>query len=227
MAVSLAAAGILAAAARPGTGEHMKLINKEGRERVSAAIETVERKTSGEIVAVVAAESSSYLHIPFMYAALIALIVPWPFIHYTWMSVHWIWALQLLAFAVLVTVMMSRNIRYRLVPSSTKQLAAHRRAVEQFLTQNLHTTEGRTGVLIFVSVAERYAEILADSGIHKKVPKEDWVAIVNTLTDRIGDGQAADGFVTAVEAVGERLAKHFPAGSADPSKLPNHLIVLE
>jgi putative membrane protein len=205
----------------------MKLISKDGCDRVSAAIAAAERTTSGEIVAVVAAESSSYLHIPFMIAALAALVVPWPFIHFTWMTVHWIWALQLVTFGVLVTVLLTRRIRYALVPSSTKRLAAHRRAVEQFLTQNLHTTEGRTGVLIFVSVAERYAEILADSGIHKKVPKQEWDSIVNTLTDHIGDGRAADGFVAAVEAVGERLARHFPVGSADPSKLPNHMIVLE
>jgi putative membrane protein len=205
----------------------MKLINKDGQLRVSAAIEAAERKTSGEIVAVVAAESSRYLYIPFMYAALVALFVPWPFIHFTWMTVHWIWALQLLTFAVLVTILMIGRIRYVLVPSATKRLAAHRRAIEQFLTQNLHTTEGRTGVLIFVSVAERYAEILADSGIHKKVPKAEWEAIINALTARIGEGRAADGFVTAVEAVGERLTQHFPAGSADLTKLPNHLIVLE
>jgi putative membrane protein len=205
----------------------MKLISKDGQERVSAAIEAAERKTSGEIVAVVAAESSRYLYIPFMYAALAALVVPWPFIHFTWMTVHWIWGLQLLTFAVLLTVLMMGRIRYALVPTSTKRLAAHRRAVEQFLTQNLHTTEGRTGVLIFVSVAERYAEILADSGIHRKVPKAEWEGIVNALTDQIGAGRAADGFVAAVEAVGERLTQHFPAGSADLSKLPNHMIVLE
>ena len=56
-----------------------------------------------------------------------------------------------------------------LIPRSMQRTRAHRRAVEQFLVQNLHTTEGRTGVLIFVSVAERYAEILADHGIHAKV----------------------------------------------------------
>jgi putative membrane protein len=133
----------------------------------------------------------------------------------------------MVVFAALLAVLFYRPIRFALVPKATKQLRAHRRAVEQFLTQNLHTTEGRTGVLLFVSVAERYAEILADTGIHKKVPDAEWQGIVDILTKAIGEGRAADGFVAAVEAIGARLAQHFPPGSADATRLPNHLIVLE
>jgi putative membrane protein len=205
----------------------MALISDDERQRIAQAIQAAEHKTSGEIVTVIAADSSAYMHVPFMWAALAALLFPWPFIHFTWMPVHTIWALQLVVFAVLVAVLFPRPIRFALVPRSMKRERAHRRAVEQFLSQNLHTTEGRTGVLIFVSVAERYAEILADSGIHAKVPEADWKDIVDRLTDLIGDGRSADGFVAAVDAVGARLAAHFPPGTIDPSRLPNHLIVLE
>ena len=205
----------------------MALVDSDGQNRIAAAIAAAEHKTSGEIVAVVAADSSSYLHVPFMWAALIALAVPWPFIHFTWMTVQSIWLLQLLVFVVLLAITIYRPIRFALVPPSTKRLRAHRRAVEQFLAQNMHTTEGRTGVLVFVSVAERYAEILADSGIHKKVREAEWQGIVDALTAAIGEGRAADGFVAAIDAIGAKLAQHFPPGSADPSRLPNHLIVLE
>ncbi len=205
----------------------MALINSDSQKRIAAAIATVEQKTSGEIVAVVAADSSAYLHVPFMWAALIALLVPWPLIHFTWMTMQTVWLLQLFVFAVLLATMMYRPIRFALVPGSIKRLRAHRRAVEQFLVQNLHTTEGRTGVLLFVSVGERYAEILADAGIHKKVTSAEWQGIVDQLTKAIGDGRSADGFVDAINAIGAKLAQHFPPGSADPPRLPNHLIVLE
>lgn len=205
----------------------MALVDEQGQQRIAEAISNAENKTSGEIVAVVAADSSTYLHVPFMWAALVALLVPWPFIHFTWMTVQNIWLLQLAVFLALLVILFYRPLRYALVPGPTKRLRAHRRAVEQFLTQNLHTTDGRTGVLVFVSVAERYAEVLADSGIHQKVPEGEWQDIVDTLTAAIGDGRAADGFVAAVEAIGERLARHFPPGSADRTRLPNHLIVLE
>jgi putative membrane protein len=205
----------------------MALVDEQGRQRVADAISKAESRTSGEIVAVVAADSSTYMHIPFMWAALVALLVPWPFIHFTWMTVQNIWLLQLAVFAIMLAILMYRPLRFALVPASTKRVRAHRRAVEQFLTQNLHTTEGRTGVLLFVSVAERYVEVLADAGIHKKVPQEDWQVIVDSLTTAIGRGHAADGFIAAVDAIGTRLAQHFPPGSATNARLPNHLIVLD
>ena len=98
--------------------------------------------------------------------------------------------------------------------------------MEQFLAQNLHTTVGRTGVLIFVSVGERFAEILADAAIHAKVPESAWRSIVGDLTDAIGRGSAGDGFIQAIEAVGALLAQHFPPGSRTAHGLTNHLIVL-
>ncbi len=194
--------------------------------RIAEAITSVERKTSAEIVAVVAADSGSYLHVPFLWAALAALIVPWPLIYFTWWPVQWIYVVQLAVFAALVLALFPRSIRLRLVPRSVRHDRAHRRAVEQFLVQNLTTTKGRTGVLIFVSIAERYAEIIPDIGIAKKVDAGAWQGIVDKLTGDIGEGRPTEGFVTAIESVGAHLVKHFPPGSHDPKQLPNHLIVL-
>lgn len=195
--------------------------------RITAAIVQAERGTSGEIVAVIAAESDSYLYAPFMWASLIALLVPWPLVYFTWLPVQWIYLAQLLAFVLLLLAMLPMSIRMWLVPRSVQRLRAHRRAVEQFLVQNLHTTTGRTGVLIFVSVAERYAEVLADTGIDAKVPPGTWQAIVDELTAHIGEGRAADGFVAAISKAGAHLSRHFPPGATDPNELPNHLIVLD
>lgn len=194
--------------------------------RIAETIASVETKTSGEIVAVVTAESSTYLYAPFLWAALIALLVPWPFIYFTWKTVQWIYAVQLLSFVFLLMVFLPRPVRHRLVPRSVKRARAHRRAIEQFIAQDLHTTTGRTGIMIFVSVAERYAEILADTGIEAKVPAGTWQSIVDDLTARIGNGEPAEGFVRAITACGGHLAQHFPPGSRDPNELPDHLIVI-
>ena len=194
--------------------------------RIGKAIQSAEKKTSGEIVAVVASDSDSYLWAPILAAALLALAVEAPLIIFTWITIQWIYVIQILTFAILALLLSRPPLRYWLVPSSVKRERAHRRAVEQFLAQNLHTTSGRTGVLIFVSVAERYAEILADSGIHKKVAPEDWQQIVSQLTAAISDGHTGDGFVEAINRCGTLLAKHFPPGSHDPNGLPDHLIVL-
>ncbi len=201
-------------------------MSAEDEKRVGAAIQAAERKTSGEIVAVVAADSDSYLWAPILVAALLALAVEAPLIVFTWMTIQWIYVIQVLTFVGLALLLSRPPLRYMLVPPSVKRERAHRRAVEQFLAQNLHTTSGRTGVLIFVSVAERYAEILADSGIHTKVKAAEWQEIVTLLTSAIGDDRTGDGFVAAIERCGTILAKHFPPGTHDPNALPDHLIVL-
>ena len=203
----------------------MTLVSDADRRRIGDAITQAERTTSGEIVAMIAPESSSYLHVPFLWAALVALAVPWPFVFWTWWPIQHIYVLQLAVFALLVVVLMPRTMRLALVPRSVKHARAHRRAVEHFLAQNLHTSVGRTGVLIFVSVAERFAEVLADAAIHERVPQAVWRSAVDDLTDALGRGDAAEGFVRAIAAVGEQLARHFPP-DARPHTLTNHLIVL-
>ncbi len=195
--------------------------------RIADAISAAERTTSGEIVAVIAAESDSYLYAPFLWASIIALLVPWPFIYFTWWPVQWIYALQLLVFLSLLALMLPQAVRLFLVPKRVQRMRAHRRAVEQFLVQNLHTTSGRTGVLIFVSVAERHVEVLADIGIDAKVPPGTWRDVVDDLTAQFAAGRGADGLVSAITTAGQHLTTHFPPGEHDPNALPNHLIVLD
>lgn len=204
----------------------MSMLTQTEAARISSAISTAERKTSGEIVAVVATSSDTYLYVPFLWAGLIALLVPWPLIHFTWMKVQIIYLLQLLTFLVLLAALWPKRIRTALIPKSVRIAHAHRRATEQFLVQNLHTTASRTGVLIFVSVAERHAEVLADTAIDQRVAPGTWQGIVDDLTRDIADGRAADGFVAAIERCGHHLAEHFPPRPHDPNELPDHLIVL-
>lgn len=209
-----------------GSTEAMMFFSDSDKARIAEAIAQVERQTSAEIVAVVAAESGTYQYVPYMWAALAALVVPWPLIYFTWWPVQWIFVVQLVVFTALVLALLPRGIRLALVPRAVKHERAHRRAIEQFLVQNLTTTKGRTGVLVFVSIAERYAEIIPDIGIADKVGEREWQATVDKLTSDIGEGRPADGFVTAIQSVGAHLIKHFPPGAHEPHQLPNHLIVL-
>ncbi len=204
----------------------MALFTQAEEQRIIEAITAAEKSTSGEIIAVVASDSANYLHVPFLYAGLAALLVPWPFIYFTWLSVQTIYVIQLATFLLLVILLLPRRTRVALVTPRLKRMCAHRRAVEQFLAQGLHTTEARTGVLIFVSVAERYAEIIADEGIHKRVPPETWPTIIERLTRGIGEGRAADAFVEAIASAGAELSRHFPPGALRRNELPNRLIVL-
>lgn len=202
------------------------LISKDDQERIAAAIATAEGTTSGEIVAVIAESSGSYFLASFLWASIAALAVPLPLIHWTWWPIQTIYITQIAVFIVLAALLTYRPLRLALTPRRTQHRLAHRRALEQFLAHNLHTTAGRTGVLIFVSVAERYAEIVADAEINRHVPMETWTKIVNDLAGHIGQNQPATGFLHAIQSVGKLLAAHFPPGKHDRDTLPNHLILL-
>ena len=204
----------------------MSFITAEDANRISVAITDAERKTSGEIVAVVAPQSSHYEYAPLMWAALLALVVPWSLIHFTWMKVQWIYLLQLLVFLALFALTWHPKVRMSLVPKSMLHTNVHRRAAEQFLAQDLYTTEGRTGVLLYVSIAEQRVEIIADSGIDARVAKGTWQRIVDYLTAEISAGRQVEGFIQAIERMGKHLAEHFPPGSINPNELPDHLIFL-
>ncbi|KAI95235.1 hypothetical protein T281_06510 [Rhodomicrobium udaipurense JA643] len=202
------------------------MISHAEKTAIEHAIAEEEARTSGEIVVVIARASSDYYYVPYMWAALVALVVPWPLIHWTWMPVQMIYIIQLGVFAALALLLHYPPLRYALVPGSVRRKRVHQRAAQQFVAQDIHTTAGHTGVLLFVSQAERRAEILVDAGIHEKVPDAEWKKIVDRLTDRIGRGEPAAGLEEAVHKIGEHLATHFPPDATKENLLPNHLVML-
>jgi putative membrane protein len=205
----------------------MNLFSAEERATIEAAITKAEHKTSGEIVVVAATASAGYFAYALMWAALLALLVPWPLIYLTQWPVEHIYLAQLAMFVLGAALIQWEDFRFAIVPKAVKRARAHQRAVEQFLSQSLHTTKGRTGVMIYVSFAEHYAEVIADEGIYRKVPQATWTELVDTLTAHLGRGERVTGFITAIESCGTVLAAHFPPGRVDHDELPNHLIVLD
>jgi putative membrane protein len=200
------------------------MISEADKARVVDAIRAAEASTSGEIFCVIAQQSSDYRLVPLAWAALLALAVPAPLIYLTLWPASAIYLVQLLVFLI-VTVGLSRpGIRFHLVPRRAKHDHAHAQAMRQFFAQGLHHTEQRTGVLIFASVAERYAEIVADAGINATVAPEVWDKAIAALIAGIKDGRPGEGFVAAVTQCGEVLAQHFPPGALNRDEVPNRLV---
>lgn len=204
----------------------MQLFTTEQKAAIAKAITSAEEKTSGEIVVVVANASDGYRSFSVFWAAILALFVPLPLIYATNWPIEYIYLAQLAVFLVCAFLFQWQPVRLALVPNSVKRARAHHEAVDQFLAQSLHTTKGRTGVLIFVSFAEHYAEVIADDGIYKKVSPKVWQDLIADLTGHLARDERTAGFIAAVEECGKILAKHFPPGTADKNELPNHLIVL-
>lgn len=199
-------------------------------DRIAAAIKAAEAETSGEIYCVLAHDSDGY----FFPAAFVlaAAILAVSFLAAVWLDWQWrpvaIWhfaAAQVLAFGgALAVVVAMPSLRLHLVPRGLLERRAHQNAAKQFLSRNIHRTTARTGVLIFVSVAERYAEIIADTGIDERVGPEAWTGIVDMLIEQARRDRLADGFVEAIGAVGLLLAEHFPVGPVDRNELDDHLV---
>jgi putative membrane protein len=201
-------------------------ISAEDHERISDAIRAAEAKTSGEIVCVLARTSSGATALPVLIAAVIALALPWLLVAFTAMTVQGILLLQIAAFFVLVVLLCLPGVRVALMSPQVRRVTAHRMAMEQFTVRGLGRKKDRSGILIFVSLAERYARIIADDGISMRVPQPQWQAAVDALVAHMRHGRIADGFVTAIDLCGRELAKHFPPTSGSHDELPDriHLI---
>jgi putative membrane protein len=202
------------------------MISDADKTRIAEAIRQAEAATSGEIFCVIARRSSDYRLVPLAWAALIALLAPLPLIYLTLWPASVIYIIQLVAFAAAAFGLSRPSIRFRLVPRRAKHDRAHAEALRQFLAHGLHRTEHRTGVLIFASTAERYAEIVADGTINARVTPQVWDDAIAALTDGIKHGHAGDGFVAAIAQCGAVLAAHFPPGVLQKNELPDKLVEL-
>ena len=190
------------------------------------AIGAAEARTAGEIVCVLATRASDYAAYPLAWASFLALLSPWPLVWSSNLSVVRILAIQLVVFAVAVLLLAVPAVRLRLVPRRVQRAEAHRCAMAQFTLRRMSHTPDRAGVLIFVSVAERYIRIIADDGIAAQVDASVWQSAVDALGAHLGAGRLAEGFVTAVERCGAVLADHVPPRPGARDALPNRIYVI-
>ena len=200
------------------------MITEADKARISDAIRSAEIRTAGELFCIIARHSSEYRLVPIAWASAIALFTPLPLIYLTTWSVPVIYLVQLVFFVIVALALSHPKLRFRVVPRRAKHDRAHAEAIRQFFAQGLQKTEHRTGVLIFVSTAERYAEIVADAGINEKVAPEIWDDAIAALVGAIKADSPADGFVAAIEQCGAVLAEHFPPGSLKRNELPDKLL---
>jgi len=215
------------------------------RTRVSKAVEAAEAGTSGEIVTIVADRSDDYEDIALVYTGLIALFVPvlfaaWPALpleivaRFTsgWGEAE-VRDLMLLAFASMALIsaltfaaLQWEPLRARLTPKATRRRRVRARAIELFKVAAESRTTGRTGILLYLSLSEHMAEIIADEAIYTKVPATEWGDTMIEMIAEVREGRIADGMIAAVAHVGRILSAHLPRAADDINELPDRLIEL-
>jgi putative membrane protein len=205
----------------------MSLLKQPEYGCVIDAIHAVERRTDAEVVTVLARRADNYYFIPSLWAAMIALLTPVVLIYMPfWLSAMDLLIAQWGVFVVLALVFRIPKVTMWLIPRWVKRFRAALLARDQFIANNLHHTAVGTGLLIFVSEAEHYAEILVDRGISQQVDNSQWQVIVDRLTVRIKAGQVCEGFIECIDSCGQVLEQCVPATS-QKNELPNHLVILD
>jgi uncharacterized membrane protein len=103
---------------------------------------------------------------------------------------------------------------------------ARSRAIELFGRLRIWDTEHNNGVLIYLLLADRRVEIIADRGINGKVGTADWAAICSQMQRAFAAGQFEAGAISGVVAISDLLARHYPDSGGRPNELPDEPVLL-
>ena len=223
----------------------MLRLSADDHVRVSAAIAAAEAKSDGEIIAITADQSDAYHDVGLHWAVLamvtvMALFAAMPRWLFWWHDQLQGWSADpterelltlvlffaLLKFLVVLFLLKWRPLRMFFTPGSTKTRRVRRRAIMLFKTGGERRTIGRTGILIYLSMAEHRAEIVADEAITKVTTPDTWGEAMTALLAEVKAGRPTDGIVAAVELIGDVLAEHFPKTGGDTNEIPDKLIEL-
>jgi putative membrane protein len=135
-------------------------------------------------------------------------------------------AAMVLKFSGMRLLMQWIPLRLFLTPGIVKSRRVRRRAIRYFKVGAERRTSGRTGILIYLSLIEHRAEIVADEAIHKLVPQERWGEAMAHLIAEVREGRIPEGMIAAIGDVGKILSEHFPRDGDDKNELPDRLIEL-
>lgn len=222
----------------------MAYLSNAEHAQVSTAVAAAEEATAGEIVTVLAERSDGYSDIQLAWAMLVATgaltamaLFPDFYLGLVdrilggWNNAWSPRGILSLAVAVVVlkfiatwAIQLWQPLKYLLIPGPVKKARVRDAAVRHFKVGAERRTHGRTGVLIYLSMRERRAEIVADEAIAGKVSAAVWGAAMADMLTHIRAGRIADGLVAGVTDVGAVLATHFPRHLDDVNELPDRLI---
>lgn len=223
-----------------------KTLSEADHRLVTDAVAAAERGTDGEIVTIVADRSDDYddvalwwvLGVVLTVLALAALLPGHVAALFHWAGGGWKETIEpgellpsLLAVVAIKAVAAWLLLRYRplrlaLTPRGVRTRRVRARAIQFFKVGAEYRTLGRVGILVYLSIAEHRAEIVADSAIVAKVPPERWGDAMAALIDHVRAGRPGEGMAAAVAQVGAVLAEHFPKSEDDVNELPDRLIEL-
>ncbi|HZE95410.1 MAG TPA: hypothetical protein VE981_00125 [Planctomycetota bacterium] len=220
-----------------------QLFTAEDRKAISAAVAEAEKKTSAEIVPVVATTSDRYERaedLIGLFTAMTAVAATWTQFQRLkppsgWdgdpeLVLHLPIVLAIFAAGWALGMLLAKSVPWvkrlaipRKVMIARVLIAAH----HSFDSLHVRSTSGATGVVIYVSLFERRVCVWADQAVSAKIPESEWKDATGILVRSLGAGTPRDGFVEAIRKLGDVLARHFPVQPKDVNELSNELRILD
>ncbi|MDP8202418.1 MAG: TPM domain-containing protein [Candidatus Tenebribacter burtonii] len=220
----------------------MKL-RKDDMKKIGSAVKKAESKTSGEIATAMIKESYNYAIYELIFAVIIGFLYFVIIMFFTGSIEQWLqekfwdysvnYLIMFYGFSTFIVITLFyfigniSSIDRLIVPKKIRQQKIQERSIRYFMESGVYNTKDRTGILIFISIMEHRVELLADSGINEKIPKEKWQNIVDNILAGIKQKQIAKHLIESIDECGNLLAEHFPIKDDDKNELTDDIEILE
>jgi len=219
-------------------------LDDAGRRLIADAVTAAEANTSGEIVTILTDRSDGYMDVAFAWSVgvaftALAVVAAMPQFYLNMLEdAFGLWShrwtereiltlalgIGVLKFIGMMLLQLWQPLKFWLIPGRIKSHRVRDRAVSYFRVGTEARTQGRTGILIYLSMREHRADIVADAAIARIVPAEAWGDAMAVLLADVGQGRIAEGMAAAVGEVGKLLSPNFPRADDDENELPDRLI---
>lgn len=195
----------------------MKKISEQFKQDVNSLVAEIEAKTTGEIVPVVLERSDSYPSAHFRWAVILSIIFP-VCLYFAPIPLHdpiWFLAAQAIGVALGLLIAFSSKAKRLMLTRGQLNEEVHQRALQAFYEHGVGNTKDRDGVLIFISLLEHRALILADIGIAAKVANDQWDAILKEGLINLKRNNLNEALLGLIRGTGDKLTQHFPRNTQE------------
>ncbi len=235
-----ALAAVAVAAAEHQVGGNMKRILTESENKqIEERIAQLERKTSGEVVVAVARRSSSYSSSAMLLSSIAALLLSIPLVNVAMdvlyrpdLAIQAVNMQMILYIPIFLCVLAAARVLINRFPAllapaintAKKQQKVQERSAWVFYENRLYNTKEGTGVLLYISLYERTARILADAGIYQKIGQDGLQDMAEKLALGIRQGRGATAILESLDVLENVLATNFPPPEKNENELPDAVL---
>ena len=189
----------------------IKHLSSDERARLHAVEQAAEARTSARLAVVTVPISDRYALYPIIFGAIAAMAVLAALaLFWSALSLRTGFFVSAVVFAAVSFLFEWLPLRLMLIPKHAKRWECWELAHRSFAARVLAQIDRKPGIVLFVSLGERYVEIVTDRDVDLRVPQSTWDAVIADFTDAARKGRVADGIVNAVEACAKVLETHYP-----------------